>query len=301
MNSSAPLQENGIPARAGLDTVVLGTDFSRDAETALQRATLLPFRRGGLLALIHVLPPLGNRAADSVVRGAAEQRLEESRVRLLAGLQRRGRADLTVASRLIRGSAPAEIGRLAEQMDADLILLGRRGRRTLRERLLGSVAERVARHARRPVLVVARPPKGPYRTIVLGFDLSPDAKRATRFAARLASPSASFTVIHAYLPPFDMLPGSVAGLGRSVAPHVATESEIRRALPQPPADRDAWRVIVRGGDPRQLILEATKGGRGELIALGSEGRTGLARRLIGSVAEGVLHQASVDVLIVPRP
>jgi nucleotide-binding universal stress UspA family protein len=281
--------------QSGLRTVVVATDFSRDADAALRRASFLPFQPRGRLILAHVLPPRINRTADAVVRAAARRRLDDGRSRLLKRLATRRRTDVRVAIQLTRGSPAEEIGRLARDIGADLTVLGRRGHRTLRERLLGSVSERVTRHARNPVLVVARTPKGPYRSVLAGFDLSPCAASAIRLAQRVAAPGAAFRVAHVYENPYLTSP-----VPTGVRLRIVTEDEISRALPSPAAGQGPWQVVMRPGDPRRVILTMAGRGSCDLIALGSMGRTGLVRRLIGSVAEGVLHLAPVDVLIVPQ-
>lgn len=284
--------------KSGLRRLLLATDFSPDARFALLRAALLPFEPQARIALLHVLPPRFDRAADSVVRSAAEERLESSADSLRARLAARRRTDVRVVTRLTRGSVPDEIGRLAGLIEADLVVLGRRGKRALRERLIGSVAERVARHARPPVLIVARTPAEPYRSVTLGFDLSEAAIRAARLAGRILPPRARVVVVHAL--PIAYAPPGSARLRKALAgDRVAAEAAIRRTLPPPPGGGTTWSIRLRQGDPRRAILDAARQQRADLIVLGSTGRTGLARRLIGSTAEGVLHQAPMDVLIVP--
>ena len=62
-----------------------------------------------------------------------------------------------------------------------------------------------------------------------------------------------------------------------------------------------WNVVIRTGDPRQIILEEAKQRGSDLVALGTQGRTGLAHILVGSVAEAVLRSASCDVLVARLP
>jgi nucleotide-binding universal stress UspA family protein len=284
--------------QSGLQRLLLATDFSPDARSALLRTAMLPFERQARIALLHVLPPRFSRAADSVVRSAAQDRLELSAKSLRSRLAARRRTDVRVVTRLMRGSIPDEIGRLAGLIEADLVVVGRRGKRALRERLIGSVAERVARHARVPVLIVARAPAEPYRAVTFGFDLSDTAIRAARLAGRLLPPRTRVLVVHAL--PLAFAPRGAARQGKALAgERIAAEAAIRRRLPPPPGGGTTWSMRLRQGDPRRAILDAARQQRADLIVLGSTGRTGLPRRLIGSTAEGVLHQAPVDVLIAP--
>ena len=64
----------------------------------------------------------------------------------------------------------------------------------------------------------------------------------------------------------------------------------------------SWRLVKlvhQVGDPRDLVLRSAKPPRADILALGTHGRSGLARALLGSVAESVTRQASIDVLVVP--
>jgi nucleotide-binding universal stress UspA family protein len=290
-----------MPDLVGLDSAVVATDFSRGAAAALHRAAMLPFRAKAHVSLIHVLPARFDRATDSLVRDVAQQRLDAAVALLQEQFADRVRTDIRVTSRLIRGDASSAIGRLAEQAEADLVVLGRHGAPVLRELLLGSVAQRVSRHARVPVLVVAKAPRSPYRQIVAGFDLSPDAVRAVELATRLATPDAQFEVVYAYREVHAGAtdPGAVRRITAAELSEI--REEILQALP-PARDKGAeWSVRMERGDPRKVLLEVAESRSADLIAMGSIGRTGLQRRLIGSVAEGVLQVAKVDVLITPRP
>src|SRR4030066_2328266 len=71
------------------------------------------------------------------------------------------------------------------------------GRGELKDWLLGTTAERVVRKGDRPVLVVKRPPEGPYRHVLVAVDFSDTSHRALALAAHLA-PGAHLTLLHAY-------------------------------------------------------------------------------------------------------
>ncbi|MCL4864606.1 MAG: universal stress protein [Gemmatimonadales bacterium] len=285
---------------SGLDSLVLATDFSPGAEAAVRRAALLPFVGKASIHLIHVLPSKFDRAADSLVRDVAQQHLDEARQALEASLVARNRSDIRVKARLIRGAAPEEIGRLSDQVEADLVVLGRRGTPVLRALLLGSVAQRVARQARVPVLVVAKAPRTPYRRVVVGFDLSDDALRVASLAGRLAPGDARVEAVYAYREVLSGTPTPASARRAAAAELAATRAKIERSLHAAIGGKGDWPVQMLRGDPRQVILEAADEQKADLIAMGSMGRTGLRRQMIGSVAEGVLQLAKVDVLIAPR-
>lgn len=140
-------------------------DFSECGRCALDVALELAERNGGALTLFHVSPlppnlpaearvtPPGASSAVSVaelVTAGARQELEA----IAAPLRARG---LSVATRAIASSArdpSAEILQAADELRADVIVLGTHGRDGLAHLFLGSVAEKVIRGARVPVVSV---------------------------------------------------------------------------------------------------------------------------------------------------
>jgi nucleotide-binding universal stress UspA family protein len=274
------------PLAPGFDRILVATDFSLDGDRAIRRAALLPLRSSARLTIVHVLPPHPRRSTESVVRAGAERQLEATEAKLLDWLDAAGQANASIQLRLLRGSPADEIGHLARASGPELIVIGRRGERGLKEQLLGTTAQRVAREARFPVLVVGKPPRGPYRCLVAGFDFSPPALRAAKLGARVIAPDSRAIAVHAL---------------RALADRAALRDEalrLRRAMPVRPG-RAPWQLVARSDDARSLILDVARRRNADLIAVGSLGRTGLARLLMGSVAAGVLQHAAIDVLIAP--
>lgn len=143
-------------------SILVPTDFSRDAEMAIEAAhrLLAPLEKDARLVLLHAfnLPieytaygPIPTSLDYLKDRGLeSERRLEEARNRLL-------REGLTVET-VSREGDPAEmIAAEAEARGVDLIAMGTHGGSALRHLLLGSTADRVLQHATCPVMTVRRP------------------------------------------------------------------------------------------------------------------------------------------------
>jgi nitroimidazol reductase NimA-like FMN-containing flavoprotein (pyridoxamine 5'-phosphate oxidase superfamily)/nucleotide-binding universal stress UspA family protein len=122
----------------GASTVLLATDLSEPALKAAEVAVAEAQRRGARLHVLHVV-----RSPAQVARVSAPGELAA----------RLGMEVPAVAATRV-GSPAAEIVRYAEEHDVELIVVGGHGRTGFTQTLLGSVAERVARTSRRPVLVV---------------------------------------------------------------------------------------------------------------------------------------------------
>jgi nucleotide-binding universal stress UspA family protein len=297
--------ERRTPATSvGLHRIVVATDFDLEGDRAIRRAVRLPLAAKATVVIVHVLPASIPLSASSVVAGAADQELQAARIKLIVLLERRGRHDVEVRTRLTSGNAAAEIARVAHTGVADLVVVGR-GRSRLSGTLLGTTAQWVARHARVPVLLVRQPPVAPYRRVVLGFDGSPDARHAARLTrAVIATPATVFSVFAFEDPRDDLAPilfkAAARARWKAFAPKLALESRRIRKLLEGIDPRRHWSLSFKPGDPRYQIVDSAKKKRADLIIVGSQSRSGLPRFILGSVAEAVLNQATCDVLIAPR-
>jgi nucleotide-binding universal stress UspA family protein len=137
-------------------TILHATDFSERSDHAFRVARALARDHGARLVLAHVLPlPLGGYS-DLAPLLPQPPEVEHQARQKLAALRPPG-PSAGFEDRLRQGDAADEILRLAEETEADLIVLGTHGRTGLGRLLLGSVAEAVLRRARCPVLVLKMP------------------------------------------------------------------------------------------------------------------------------------------------
>jgi nucleotide-binding universal stress UspA family protein len=147
-----------FPAR-----ILLATDGSEEAELAALRAVELADATDSELHVVHVgVVPLFLKSYPGTLgyEGKLYEQIEEDSRELLRKQSRRVKAaGGTVARTHLRmGAVALEIVGLAEELGADLIVMGSRGLGGVRRALMGSVSDSVVRHAHCPVLVV-RPEK----------------------------------------------------------------------------------------------------------------------------------------------
>ncbi|HEY2386518.1 MAG TPA: universal stress protein [Candidatus Binatia bacterium] len=139
--------------------IVVATDFSRGSHAALGAVEALASQGRTLeVHLVHVIEPLAFATPPPPIWVDYDRaRVEDARAHLkelAAGLERRLGASARVRTHFATGPAASEICRAAETFRADLVIVGTHGRTGLRRAMIGSVAERVVRHAGRPVLAV---------------------------------------------------------------------------------------------------------------------------------------------------
>lgn len=140
--------------------ILLATDYSSCAQEALKQAVDLAKALKAKITLLNVFetffptPPLPSAADAPGVYQWLENVKNEERRKLRVAAETAEREGVEVAVLFKEGNPSVEIVRCAQEIKADLIVLGTRGRKGLSHVLLGSVAERVARHGPCPVLIV---------------------------------------------------------------------------------------------------------------------------------------------------
>lgn len=145
-------------------TILVPTDFSEYSEKAFTWAVALAEKWQSRLLLLHVVPrpsypPMLMGSYFNVAGFEASLKAEaEARAKELVGKSQRG--TVQVDAQVMVGEPFADICQRAAQGQVDLIIMGSHGRTGLSHVLLGSVAERVVRHAPCPVLVVGKKAQG---------------------------------------------------------------------------------------------------------------------------------------------
>jgi nucleotide-binding universal stress UspA family protein len=307
--------------------VLLGVDGSASSDLAASLVAHLSWPPGSVIEVINAyrasslseammaaaVTPMGMPAPAPLAAVAQEsyETMETQAKRLVEGVARRlASPGITIESRAVCGRPANAILDRACEVDADLIVLGSRGHGPFEAALLGSVSAEVVDHSSRPVLVARRDRAD---RIILAEDGSASAAIARRALRRLP-------VLHAahfrVLSVADIDPDWNAWLQgaatrRMPDPSMAYDTGMAnvREEHEALAARTAARLRAEGlqaesqvadGNPAHQLVEAAVGWNADLIVLGTRGRTGLKRLLLGSVARTVLQHAPCSVLIVPR-
>ncbi len=135
-----------------LNTILFPTDFSHASDAALAWATSLARDTGAKIVILHVEEPPLAYGGGELYYGIPEPNTEALQ-KMLSNLKP-GDPNVRYEHRLVTGDPADEIVRVANEMGADLIMMGTHGRRGLTRVLMGSVAELVVRHASCPVMTL---------------------------------------------------------------------------------------------------------------------------------------------------
>lgn len=286
--------------------IVVGVDFSAGSSAVLGRAALLAEHCGGTLRLLHVI---GREDVDALAEESLLHPGIESRV--VAAARERLSACLAALPERAREAAEIEaaVGRVHEQClraaaKADLLVLGPRSDKRLRNLFIGSTADRLLRASPCPVLVVENAATGPYANVLLPLDDPDRAGDAVDAAARWA-PDATMLAVHAIRVPMESSM-RLAGADDQAIARVRARARQQAArrfaeLQAPLAAPERWRLTVVEGDPFPVILDQAATARADLIVIGRQGRAPWQEFLLGSVTRRVLAAAPCDVLVLPSP
>lgn len=279
--------------------IMLATDFSERSDRALLRAKILAAQSGATLSIIHVVDDDQPPRIINLEKDLAESLLRE----LKASVMKAEGVECT--SKVLLAAPHAGIVQAASQACPDLLIIGPHRRQALRDVFIGTTAERTIRSVECPVLMANAPPTGPYRCALLTTDFSEGARRAAQVFEKLElHQRIRVAMLHVFdVPAIHLALSHMMGT-QERASIVTDERKI--------AARDLSAFAVSVGEmaadqvlchakrrPAQEILSAAQTEGADLIVVGINGKSGLVRFFLGSVAEEVLRGANCDVLAVP--
>jgi nucleotide-binding universal stress UspA family protein len=287
-------------------TVAVGTSLGPASDAVVGKALELARAAGARLHLVHAsilpLPYAGDPFLPWVDETAIEAQQKELRERLEQQIDRLGidRNRELAGTTLEPGAAHQVILEAARRADARLVVVGYAEGNGKLERLLGSTADRVLRKATRPVLVLRGDLPVPPRRVLIPVDLSPLAADAFRcgldFLIRIAGAPPPKVEALLVLEPY---PRQMPYQFTHEEARVMAAHELRRFIAGGgEAAQEVWSNI-RTGEPRAEILAELDDWPADLVVLGTHGRSGLERFVLGSVAASVARDASCSALVIP--
>jgi nucleotide-binding universal stress UspA family protein len=301
--------------------ILVPLDGSPFAEHALPLARSIARRCGANLHLAHVIAPI----TEAYVEGMffAGELIEDVRQRqreYLADVVKRLGMTEMVSSTVLEGEVASTLSDHAAVIGADLVVMATHARGPLGRFWLGSVADEVEHEVEVPLLLVRPEEKwvdlnqepAPGR-VVLPLDGSPLAEGILEPAIAIGAlmPNMEFILVRAIRPVVPVYampePPVIDAEGSRLMDQVETMQEQLKQEAQAYLDTVAARLKNRGLNvrthvvledrPAQAILHEAEATGAGLIALETHGRRGLARLVMGSVADQVVRRAHVPVLV----
>lgn len=293
--------------------VLIATDGSAAGQRAVELAGSITWPRGTQLRLVTVLEPLepimsaawvlpGNQDGSTNAEHESEKTAQAVLDQAARALAHTG---LDISRRIMHGRPASKIVENAKDFAVDLILMGSRGHGTVASMILGSVSAEVADRAPCPVLIARR---SVLTRVILGVDGTDFGRRAEEVVAtwpifknvaievtnvaQLALPWTSGLALSASEPPAAEIVETAEAI---IAEHRKLCEEAARRLAA--AGRRVSARVVQGYPAAELI-RAAEDHQADLVVVGTHGRAGLARVVLGSVARNVMLHAPCSVLLV---
>lgn len=292
-----PADPGSAPDGAPVNFIV-PIDFSKPSQAALRWAEELAVRGPSRLIAVHAVEPTPLGDSDEFVAMLEARGLE----RLHDACERAASAGIEVVRECRIGEPSLVIEDVARRTPSAFIVMGNRGLGPIRRVFLGSVTDRVLRHAQCPVLVVREEDEPPARPrILVATDFARDAEAAVRAAhliARRAREQPRVALLHVVLPP-QVIEAAEAPM---IAPaEIGTEEQDAReqlgAIAAMFKSLGAETTVeIARGDVFRAVAERADLLHADMVALGRHDASILERLLVGSTAERVLHRAHCAVL-----
>ncbi len=276
--------------------ILVAIDGSESSRNALLQAFRFAVDEKCWITVTSVVPPydgevelIGVKDIRAALRKPCEDALQDARK--LAGQER-----ALIKTVCEEGEAHERIVDLADAENCDLIIVGRRGLRPVERMLVGRVTARVIGHSQRDVLVVPNGTTVGWKTIVFATDGSKysvlAAERAIAFASSYGGELKVLSVVDVPTEFYAEAPQAVEDLVKKAKGFVA---DVKK---QAEAAGVKAETFVGEAEAYEAIIKLAKDEKADMIIIGSHGRTGLRRLLMGSVAETVIGYAPCPVLVV---
>ncbi len=284
-----------------MKTLLAAIDLEQDSMLVVKRAVELAVRLKASLHLVHVVDD-ALTLYEPMVEISVRHRLKKAAERALAvffdllpeELKARG------GCHVLMGKPYRTLGKKVAELKADLLIVGRHHIEPLRDLFVGTTAERLLRHCDIPLLMVSTDATGAYAQVLAATDFSRSSHHALQAGLWLA-PEADIRLVHVFEPPFN---GFVHHDEQDMDTMIEQQkTRIRNEVNTEMAhflaedDHSRIRTEIMAGGVQACLNEAVERHCPQLLVLGTHGRQGISRLLIGSVATSFLSTLPCDVLV----
>jgi nucleotide-binding universal stress UspA family protein len=276
--------------------ILVAVDGSESGKNALLQAFKLAGEEKCRITVTSVVPPyegeietLGIKNIKAALRKPCDDALAEAEQ-----LSRTVRTHFKMVC--VEGTVHERIVDLADAENSDVIVMGRRGLSRLERAFVGNVTARVIGHTLRDVLVVPRGATVGWKKIVVATDGSrfsaAAAERAIMLAKAYGGELKVISVVDVPAEFYAEAPQAVEKMGKQATEYV---NDVKKQAEDAGVKTETF---VAETEAYEAIINLAKDQDADMIAMGSHGRTGLRRLLMGSVTEKVISHAPYPILVV---
>ena len=287
--------------------ILVAVDQFPQSKAALARALEFARAHDARLTIVHIVDERDAQSAQEL--GATEKRrierqaLSFARKRVEDAIRAHDPGRIELDLRVEAGSPSARVVEIAHDLGVDLVVLRAHQRRSIREQVLGSTADRIIRATSSSVLVVKRPVERAYRNVVVAVEFS-DVSQTTAILSAGMCPGVRLHLVHVTHVSLQFEQAMLRA-GTSQAKMLAfrrtlatqARDRLRRLAARFTGCEHPPRTRVMEGDPARSLVRLTSSAGVDLIALGPYEHGVIRLALLGSVTQHLLREAGCDVLI----
>lgn len=273
--------------------IIIPVDFSQHSEYALETAAALAKKHNSELIIMHML-----ELSESIFSASSSDRNEETAFMLMVTnkkfesfLDKPYLEGITITPMIKHHKVLKEVDEVANELNADLIVMGSRGHNDYDGVFLGSNTEKVVRHSKTPLLVVKSKPKTiDFEHIVLATDFSPEsASAASKAMNLLSSLGKKVTLLHINLP----------------NAHFQSTNEIEAKIDNflSLTKHEDWKknvALIADYNIEEAILGYADKHKIDAIGMITHGRTGLNHLFGGSISEDLVNHSKLPVFTLKK-
>jgi len=268
---------------ARMGNLMVATDGSKYGESAVREAIRLAKICSSNLIAVSVVKT--NIEFDSVLPQFVEKKEKEAIKHLESVKAQAAEEGINCVTIVSRNEEPYEdIVHHASENNVYMIMMGTHGRSEMKRLMMGSVTAKVIGHASCNILVLPLNAKVECKNVLIATDGSKYSEAAASEALGIAKRCGSSII--------------VLSVALSDAELTATQDNVNKVSEAAAKEDIKTTSIVTKGKPYESIIETAKQKDVDVIVVGSHGRTGLARLLMGSVAERVIGLSESAVMVV---
>ena len=276
--------------------ILVATDGSDSGRNALLQAFRLAVDEKCWITVASVIPPYEGDVDLTGVKDVRASLAKPCTDALEEAQKLAEREHALIKTVCEEGETHERLVDLADAENADIIVMGRRGRSGFERALVGSVTARVIGYSQRDVLVVPNGTSIGWKKILFATDGSKystlAAEKAVAFAKSYGGELVVLSVVDVPAELYAEAPKAVEDLIRKAREYTAAVKE------QAKASGVGSESFIGEGEAYEAVVKVAKEQAADVIVLGSHGRTGLRRLLMGSVTEKVIGYAPCPVLVV---
>jgi nucleotide-binding universal stress UspA family protein len=277
--------------------ILVAVDGSESSKNAFIQACKVAHENGSWLTVVTTIPLYQDQFEVLSTKEKVTKALREEGEKILTAIKQIADAEHAfIHKKLEEGSPVDTIIDIAEEGNYDLIVMGRRGKSHLEKTLVGSVTARVIGNSQRDVLVVPLDASLGWDSILLATDGSKHSRIASEksvdLAASYGAKIRAVSVVDVTEEFYSEAPDAVDELvikAKGYVNDVREKAESRNVTIE---------TLVREGETYKIITDLARDSGAHIIIMGSHGRTGVRRLLMGSITEKVIGYAPCPVLVV---